>query len=107
MTERKRICIRGHDTAVVGRNASNDCKECARMRYHKLMLPSLRYQWLPAQPLVDIVHREYVIHDFPANYQRIFHRAQRAGRITIDAADRFACHVLHTHPAMIWEEWYE
>jgi hypothetical protein len=45
----KRICVRGHDTEVVGRDRSNRCRECERIRH--------RGQYLQGEPRPEVEDR--------------------------------------------------
>lgn len=75
-------------------------------RPHAGPRPPLRK--LPAAPLVAAVEaRGITLARAPERAARAFFRAQRAGNLTIHAAEKLAHELLAEHPASVWgDEWW-
>jgi hypothetical protein len=110
---RQRFCYRGHDTNVVGRARTGNCRECKREdnrarnhgRYVRNYAPSVRVIRVPTEPLRAFIKRDdRRIKPIwsQTNYERYVWRPY----VSLKTADEIACS-LGVHPYEIWGwDWF-
>ena len=111
---KKRFCIRGHDTAIVGRHTNGGCRQCRRQRerevqrdrargIERVSLASVRVPFAPLEAwLLACGSPEIYGH----NLSRAFYRWRTTG-VPLMTADRVCCEMLGVHPHAVWgDAWF-
>lgn len=64
-------------------------------------------EYFDAGPLLSEVRRRGLTFHRESGEHRALNRAKAAGRVTRNAADRFAVETLGMHPCELWPHWFE